>query len=228
MTISTGDPVQRLDQLATALVELDEDAALAIARELVATGDTPFLSIMNVCQQAMRVVGERYERREYYLEALIIAGEIFQEVIDLIQPMPQTASSEGDEGLVLLATVRGDIHDIGKNLFASSLRGFGFRVIDLGVDVPSEDILAAVLDAHPDVVCLSGLITPAYESMRTTTWLLREHSADLGYSPPVILGGSTVDDQVCRFAGADSWSNDAMEGVRICSRLVGRGKASQE
>lgn len=217
--------MQRLDQLATALVELDEEGALAIARELVAAGETASLSIVNVCQQAMRVVGERYERREYYLEALIIAGEIFKQVIELIQPAPQSVSSAGDEGLVLLATVRGDIHDIGKNLFASSLRGFGFRVIDLGVDVPAEDILAAAVDARPDVVCLSGLITPAYESMRTTTQLLREHSADLGYAPPVVLGGSTVDDSVCRFAGADSWSNDAMEGVRICDRLVGRGKA---
>lgn len=213
--------MSQLDQLADALVELDEEGTLAITRDLVAKGDTPSLSILNVCQQAMRVVGERYERHEYYLEALIIAGEVFQEVIGLIQPVEEQPWTDGKEGLILLATVRGDIHDIGKNLFASSLRGFGFKVIDLGVDVPAETILAAVRDHHPDVVCLSGLITAAFHSMKATTQLLREHGRELGYAPPVVLGGSTVDDQVCRFAGADSWSNDAMEGVRICRRLAG-------
>jgi methanogenic corrinoid protein MtbC1 len=218
--------MSQLDELADALVELDEETTLAIARDLVAKGDTPSLSILNVCQQAMRVVGERYERHEYYLEALIISGEIFQEVIALIQPNEDRSPSEGQEGLVLLATVHGDIHDIGKNLFASSLRGFGFRVIDLGVDVPPKTIVDAVRAHHPDVVCLSGLITAAFQSMRTTTLLLRECSRELGYNPPVVLGGSTVDDQVCRFAGADSWSNDAMEGVRICRRLAGQTRGN--
>ncbi len=218
-------PSDRLDALADALVELDEDLTLSIAREIVAAGDTTPLAVLKVCQQAMRVVGERYERQEYYLEGLIIAGEIFQQVVDLIQAEPDQASQEA--GVIVLATVRGDIHDIGKNLFASSLRAEGFRVIDLGVDVPAEAIVAAVETDRPDVVCLSGLITAAFQSMKATIDLVEQLSPALGYRPPVVLGGSTVDDRVCRFAGAESWSNDGVEGVKICRRLVERVRAER-
>lgn len=215
----------KLGLLANALVELDEEGALNLAREIVAAGDVPALSVLNVCQQAMRVVGERYERREYYLEGLIIAGEIFSEVVDLVQPEGMQVSAEEAVGTVVLATVRGDIHDIGKNLFASSLRGFGFRVVDMGVDVPPARILDEVVDTRPDVVCLSGLITVAFQSMKTTAGLIRQHGSDLGYVPPIILGGGTVDDKVCRYVKGHSWSTDAAEGVRICRRFVEKARA---
>ncbi|MBN1322285.1 MAG: cobalamin-dependent protein [Thermoleophilia bacterium] len=215
----------KLDSLANALVELDEETALALARQIVAAGDVPALSVLNVCQQAMRVVGERYERQEYYLEGLIVAGEIFNEVVELVQPDESQVPPEDTAGTVVLATVRGDIHDIGKNLFASSLRGFGFRVADLGVDVPPAKILAEVEQARPDVVCLSGLITVAFHSMKATAELIRQHGSDLGYAPPIVLGGGTVDEKVCRYAKGDSWSNDAAEGVRICRRFVEQARA---
>jgi dimethylamine corrinoid protein len=217
--------VAKLDDLADALVELDEERALSVAREIVAAGDAAPAAVLKVCQQAMRVVGERYERREYYLEGLIIAGEIFQEVADLIEHEEDPASQ--DSGVIVLATVKGDIHDIGKNLFASSLRGEGFRVVDLGVDVPPERIVTEIAANRPDVVCLSGLITAAFQSMKATADLVAQHAADLGYRPPVVLGGSTVDDRVCRFVGAESWSNDGMEGVKICRRLVEQGRSRQ-
>ncbi len=98
-----------LESLADALVELDEEATLAIARRIVEAGDVPALSVLNVCQQAMRVVGERYERQEYYLEALIVSGEIFKEVVELVRPDETLGSSEETAGTIVLATVRGDI-----------------------------------------------------------------------------------------------------------------------
>jgi len=209
-----------LDLLRTALIELDEARTLELTRELMAEGGTTPQSILNTCQQALKVVGERYERQEYFISGLIMAGEIFKEVIDVVQPDSDQTAPEESEGTIVLGTVAGDIHDIGKNLFATSLRSSDFTVIDLGVDVDPEDFLAEVRKSRPDVVCLSGLIVIAFESMKSTVALLRAHEAELGYRPPVVIGGAIIDGRICEYCGADSWSTDATEGVRICQGFV--------
>jgi methanogenic corrinoid protein MtbC1 len=213
-----------LDSLYLALIDLDEELTLKLAREAVESGETAPRMILNTCQQALRMVGERYERKEYYLAALVMAGELFNEVLEVVQPLQEPLESDGSSGTILLGTVSGDIHDIGKSVFGTALRSYGFKVIDLGVDVSKESFLDEVRQTKPDVVCLSGLILAAFESMKTTTKLIRLHSADLGYRPPIVLGGGTMDSDICAFVGADSWSTDAMEGVRICQELVGRGR----
>ncbi len=210
-----------LESLRSALIELDEARTLELADELLTQeGVTPH-SILGVCQDALRVVGERYEREEYFISGLIMAGELFKEVLELVQPSYEQMARRESTGTIVLGTVAKDIHDIGKNLFCTSLRGFGFDVIDLGVDVPPERFLDEVRRSRADVVCLSGLIAAAFESMKQTVQLLREHQDELGYRPPVILGGAIIDGRVCEYVGADSWSTDAMEGVRICQSLVG-------
>jgi methanogenic corrinoid protein MtbC1 len=212
--------VATLDQLRVAFIELDEDATLRITRELlVQEGPTP-PSILNTCQQALRVVGERYERQEYYISGLIMAGELFKEVLQLVRPVEMQDVGRGTAGTVVLGTVAKDIHNIGKDLFASAMMGFGFKVIDLGVDVSPEAFLAETERSRPDVVCLSGLIMAAFDSMKETVALIRAHEAELGYRPPVVLGGSIMDGRVCEYVGADSWSTDALEGVRICEQLA--------
>ncbi|MFH1834151.1 MAG: cobalamin-dependent protein [bacterium] len=211
-----------LDNLRVAFIELDETGTLSLTRELAATGEATPQSILNACEQALKVVGERYERQEYYISGLIMAGELFKGVLELVQ-LPIEQAPRGElSGTVVLGTVAGDIHDIGKNLFAGSLRSFGFGVIDIGVDVPPDAFLAEVARSRPDVVGLSGLIMAAFDSMKATVTLLRDNEAQLGYRPPVILGGSVIDGRVCAYCGADSWSTDAMEGVRICQDLVAR------
>jgi methanogenic corrinoid protein MtbC1 len=209
-----------LESLRSAIVDLDEDQALALAGKLLTQeGVTPH-SILAVCQDALRVVGERYEREEYFISGLIMAGELFKEVLEIVQPSYEQMARRESTGTIVLGTVAKDIHDIGKNLFATSLRGFGFEVIDLGVDVPPERFLDEVQRTKADVVCLSGLIAVAFDSMKRTVDLLRANHDALGYRPPVILGGAIVDGRVCDYVGADSWSTDAMEGVRICQRLL--------
>lgn len=212
--------LDRLEALFTALTELDEDATLDLARKLLDEGDATPLAIVQSCQRAMIVVGERYEKREYFLSGLIVAGEIFKGVLDLLGPLELRMPAGNHAGTVVLGTVAGDIHDIGKNMFKSALRTFGFTVIDLGVDVPPERFLEEVERSRPDVLCLSGLVSTAYNSMKKTVGLIRANSGHLDSAPPIVIGGATIDDEVCRFAGADSWSTDAMEGVRICERLV--------
>jgi len=215
-----------LGALSAAIVELDEDRSLDLTEQVLAEGATTPLVILKTCQQAMRLVGERYERGEYALAALILAGEVFRQVYELVQPEPVEDFQGEPVGVIVLGTVAGDIHDIGKNMFGQALRTFGFTVVDLGEDVKDERFLEAVRTHRPDVLCLSGLISIAFESMKRVVDLVRADSRELGYMPPVVLGGGTVDSEVCQYAGADSWSTDAMEGVRICEGLVAeRGRA---
>jgi len=215
-----------LGALSAAIVELDEDRSLDLTRQVLAEGATTPLVILKTCQQAMRLVGERYERGEYALAALILAGEVFRQVYELVQPEPVEDFQGEPVGVIVLGTVAGDIHDIGKNMFGQALRTFGFTVVDLGEDVKDERFLEAVRTHRPDVLCLSGLISIAFESMKRVVDLVRADSRELGYMPPVVLGGGTVDSEVCQYAGADSWSTDAMEVVRICEGLVAeRGRA---
>jgi len=210
-----------LETLRKALIELDENLTLDITRELLTQdGVTPH-SILSACQDALRMVGERYEREEYFISGLIMSGELFKEVLDLVQPSFEQ-TEPGSSGTILLGTVANDIHDIGKNLFGTSLRGFGFEVIDLGVDVAPERFLDEVKKTKIDVVCMSGLIALAFESMKKTIDMLHAYAPDPDRRPPVIVGGAIIDSRVCDFVGADSWSTDSMEGVRICQSLVAK------
>jgi methanogenic corrinoid protein MtbC1 len=210
-----------MDALYQAIVDLDEDLALKIAQKALARGEASPLLMLSTCQQALRMVGERYERGRYFLTALVMAGELFKEIFALVPDLAQRDVG-ARTGRVVLGTVEADIHDIGKSVFETALQSYGFEVIDLGVDVPGERFLEEIQRSHPDVVCLSGLILAAFDSMRSTTKLIRAHERELGYRPPIVIGGGTVDGEICGYVGADSWSTDAMEGVRICQELMAR------
>ena len=167
----------------------------------------------------MREVGERYAQRHYYLSGLIMAGDILREIMELVLPLVEEKFSGHTAGRVLLGTVQGDIHDLGKNLLLMLLRSYGFTVLDLGVDVAPGTFVQEARAFKPHAIGLSGLITAAYPTMRETVTALRAMMAEDGVQIPILLGGQ-VDEQVCRFVGADYWSTDAMEGVRLCQRLV--------
>lgn len=211
-----------LEDLRLAFIDLDENRTLAATHDLIARSRATPASILNTCQLALKVVGERYERREYFISGLIMAGELFKQVLDLAQPPVAQAPQEQPAGTIVLGTVESDIHDIGKNLFSTTLRSYGFTVIDLGVDVAPGTFLQEVEASRPHVVCLSGLIMSAFDSMKKTVALVRSRQTELRYRPPIVLGGATVDGRICRYCEADSWSTDAMEGVRICLDLVNK------
>ncbi len=206
--------------LAAELADLNENEVLRIVRERMANGDDPLL-IIEDCQEGMREVGRRYSQRRYFLSGLIMAGDILREVMEIVQPAVEEQFQGRTSGRILIGTVQGDIHDLGKSLFHMLLRCYGFTVLDLGVDVPPERFVQAAAEFGPDIIGLSGLITASFNSMRTTVAQLR---AAAGTRPvPIMLGGQ-VDEQVCRYAGADFWSVDAMEAVRLCQRLTGEGE----
>lgn len=223
MTFPDGDGAADRREIQTPLIhyvtELKEQAVLALVQERLNDGDDP-LSIVEECQEGMRRVGELYEQRVYFLAGLIMAGEIFREVMELAQPVIEAQISGEASGRVLLGTVQGDIHDIGKNIQGMLLSCHGFTVYDLGVDVSPAEFLAQAKRVKPDIIGLSGLLTSSYDAMRDTIALIHGASASELAGVPIIIGGTSVTEQVCQYVGADYWIINAMEGVRLCQRLL--------
>jgi len=214
------------DQLINLVADLEEDAVLALVKERIAVGANPYQTI-EACNEGMRLVGLRYQRGEYFISALIMAGEIFREVIELTQPLLEQRAQSSSSGRILLGTVSGDIHDIGKNMVGMLLSVHGFSVIDLGVDVPPAEFAARAVEVRPDIVGLSGLITASFETMRETVTALRTEAEKHGLSFPVVIGGAMIDEQVCRYVGADDWVSDGMGGVRLFQQLMDRINAKK-
>lgn len=209
------------NHLSALIADLEEEAVLALVQERLAAGDDP-LQIIDDCNAGMQVVGQRYENGEYFVSALIMSGEIFREVVELVQPLLAKRANGQSLGLVLIGTVSGDIHDIGKNILGMLLSCYGFAVIDMGVDVPPADFARKAIEVRPHIVGLSGLITASFEMMKETITALREKSAANQVSFPIMIGGSMIDEQVCRYVGADYWAKDAMGGVRLCQELIAK------
>jgi methanogenic corrinoid protein MtbC1 len=201
------------------VADLEEDAVLTIVRQRLAAGEDP-LAILYECDAGMRIVGRRYEDGEYYIAALIMAGEILRQVVELVKPRLTVEATDETLGHIVLGTVQGDIHDIGKDVFSMLLACHGFSVQDLGVDVDPAAFVQATLERKPDVVALSGLLTSSYDSMRATVARLREATAGWPSPPTVIIGGGRIDDEICRYVGADHWTDQAMVGVHLCERII--------
>jgi methanogenic corrinoid protein MtbC1 len=215
-----------VNEIAEAVAALDYQATIKLVSEAQARGESA-VEIVHATQAGLRAVGERYEQQEIFLSGLIMAGEIFRGVMELVQAEWESSLQGGASGSVLLGTVAGDIHDLGKNMAALTFRAFGFSVEDLGVDVPPERFLEAARSLNPDIIGLSGLVTFAFNSMRETVELLRGPEAGLARPPLLVIGGATIDENVARYVGADHWTTDAMEGVRICQRLLERRRATR-
>ncbi|MFW6102063.1 MAG: cobalamin B12-binding domain-containing protein [Chloroflexota bacterium] len=202
-------------QLISAIANLNEELALKLIKERLAGNDDPLTLIAN-CQKGLQRVGELYAQRKYYLSGLIMGGEIFCEVMELIRPAMERRISGNSSGKILLGTVESDIHDLGKNIVKLLLSCHKVTVYDLGVDVPPEEFLCQAKKLQPDILGLSGLITNAYDSMRETIRLFREE----GYRIPIVIGGSQLSKEVFQYTGADYWVNKADVGVKLCLRLL--------
>ncbi len=201
--------------LTAAISDLQEEIALTLVRQRLDAGDDPLL-IIEDCKEGMRQVGVRYERNEYYLAGLIMAGEIFRQVMELLQPIVEDQVSGQASGRILLGTVEGDIHDLGKNIVNMLLSCHNFVVHDLGVDVSPTIFAEQAAQVQPHLVGLSGLLTSSYDAMRETITLLRAQ----GYQGAIVVGGGQLSEEVCQYVGADHWSTDAVTGVELCQRLM--------
>jgi methylmalonyl-CoA mutase cobalamin-binding domain/chain len=210
--------------LAGHIALLEEQAALDAVTLRVTNGDDP-LAIIEECQLGMRYVGEHYESGKYFISGLIMAGEIFREAMLILGPLlPEAGSANDGVGSVLLCTVRGDIHDLGKSIVAMMLSSYGLVVHDLGVDVAPAEVARQARELRPDIVGLSGLLTVATEGMKATITELRKTSAEMGRELPIIIGGGIVNEQTCKWTGADLWANDAARGVQLIRECVAAGR----
>jgi methanogenic corrinoid protein MtbC1 len=210
--MSSADP--RVNLIA-AISDLQEETTLAHVRRRLDANDDPLL-IIEDCKEGMRQVGVRYERQEYFLAGLIMAGEIFRQLMELLQPVVKRQVSGRGSGRILLGTVEGDIHDLGKNIVNMLLSCHKFVVHDLVVDVAPATFVEKAMEIQPHLVGLSGLLTNAYDAMRETISILRAR----GYAGPIVIGGGQLTERVCQYVGADHWSTDAVTGVELCQRLI--------
>lgn len=202
-------------KLIEAIADLQEESALTLVRQRMDAGDDSLL-IIEDCQEGMRRVGERYERNVYFLAGLIMAGEIFSQVMELLQPIIESQVSGQASGRILLGTVEGDIHDLGKNIVNMLLSCHNFVVHDLGVDVAPATFAKNAAQVQPHLIGLSGLLTSSYDAMHETITLLRSR----GYQKPIIIGGGQLSEEVCQFVGADHWTTDAVTGVEMCRQVM--------
>ncbi len=204
-----------LDELIEAFIELDEVRVLSLVEKLVV--EVPPADILEACRKATVVIGERFEKGEYFLSELVYAGEIFRRIMDIV--LPKLREEVKPVATIILGTVEGDIHDIGKNIFKAFAEAAGFKVIDLGVDTSPERFVEAVRSYNPEIVGMSGLLTIAIESMRRVIEALKQ--AGLRDRVKVIIGGGRVDEYARRYTGADEWADNAMLGVRKCKQMLG-------
>ena len=210
------------DPLVALLADLEEEAALARVRERLAAGE-PADAILDDCQAALGIVGERYRAGTYYIAGLIMAGEIFRETMEILEPLVERHREGPSAGRIIVCTVQGDIHDLGKNLLVMLLRSLRFEVEDLGVDVTPDDVVRAVLANPPDVLGLSGMLVSSFPTMRATIGAVRTATAARGIHVPVVVGGGQMTAETAAWVGADGWSVNAGEGVEAIAALVGTG-----
>ncbi len=203
-------------EIKSALVEFEVDLLKAKAQEALDQG-VDAEEIIGVLSEGMDVVGERYQAGEYFVTSLIIAGETMKEALEVLEPH---LSGQGDakRGKIVMATVAGDIHDIGKNIFTTLMDTAGFDVIDLGVDVSAEAIVAAVKEHSPDILGLSALLTTNLEQFPLIVEMLEKEGLRSGVK--IVVGGATVTDEFAKGAGVDALAKSAVEGVNVCKAWV--------
>jgi methanogenic corrinoid protein MtbC1 len=200
-----------------ALADLDEDLALHLAKESLDAG-VPALDILRACQEGMLEVGSRFECQEYFVSDLMMSGEIFKQISALLEPGLKTGAAQCS-GKVVFGTVKGDIHDIGKDIVVNMLRSANLEVIDLGVDVAPERFVEALKQSGATILGMSGLLTLAFDSMRATIAALS--AAGMRGEIKVMIGGGPVDGNVCKVVGADDWGADAQQAVRLAKNWLG-------
>ena len=213
------DEKKHLEDLKAAVLNRDYDGVRNAARAAMEANVDPLRAIAEGMSRAMAIVGERFQAGEYFLPELVVAGDVMKEGMKIIKPYLKGASYEKGEK-VIIATVEGDLHDIGKSIVITLLRARGFDVVDLGVDIPAEKMVHAVREHKPVIVGLSALLTLTMPKMAEVMAALKE--AGLRDEVKVIIGGTSVTPQFAERIGADHSTTNAAEGVEKCLEWVQR------
>lgn len=207
-----------LSRLYEAVLTGDQKAAVAVTKEALADGSEPLTLITKYMTPAMDEVGRRFEAEDYFVPELLLSARAMKGSLELLRPL-LAAAGERAPGRVAIGTVRGDLHDIGKNLVASMLEGGGFEVMDLGVDVPAEKFIDAVKTCGANIVCLSALLTVTMPAMRTVIDAFKD--AGVRNQVKILVGGAPVTAQFAEEIGADGYSDNANGAVSMARNLIG-------
>lgn len=199
-------------ELVNAIADMREQEALELVKEMVEGGSDP-MAILDAAREAMDIIGQRFEEETYFLPELILAGVMLSQITEMVKPQLTKAPDVKHEGKVLIGTVEGDIHDIGKDIVVFMLDVNGFDVLDLGVDVPAQKFVEAIKDFQPQVVGLSGFLTLAYDSMKDTVEAMKK--AGVRDKVKIMIGGGQISDDIREYTGADAYGKDAMAGVSL-------------
>ena len=202
-----------LEMIRDSIVNLDFDGAREYTLKALDNKISPQEIISRSIAEGMDIVGKKFEASEYFLSELIVAGEIGKEITKMLEPYLKGTEVK-KLGKVVIGTVRGDLHDIGKNIVAIMLESAGFEVIDLGADVPPEKFVEAVKKEKPEIVAMSALLTVTMVEMKSVVDALKE--AGIRDRVKIIVGGAPVTEEFAKSIGADGYGADAVQGVRIC------------
>jgi methanogenic corrinoid protein MtbC1 len=204
--------------LTDAILAMDEATALQLVKDRLDAGEAPE-AILEDAKAAMTVLGDRFACEEVFIPELIMGGEIMKGIADELKPRIKGEEAATGRGTIVLGTVAGDIHDIGKDVVVMMLEVAGYDVTDLGIDVPVQKFVAAIDELQPQVVGLSGLLTLAFDSMKATIDGIAE--AGKRGQVKIMIGGSPVDEQVCTYTGADGWGRDATAALSLAAEWTG-------
>jgi 5-methyltetrahydrofolate--homocysteine methyltransferase len=195
-----------------------EEETIALVKESIAQGVEP-MEVLDDARRAMESVGKRFESNEYFIPDLIMAGEILKEISDIVKPLLKGTQGGAKKGKVLIGTVAGDIHDIGKDIVTFMLDVSGYDVLDIGIDVPVPVFVEKIEEFKPQVVGLSGFLTLAFDSMKKTVEAIEE--SGIRGSLKVMIGGGQIDDEVRKYVRADAYGKDAVAAVNLCRGWIG-------
>jgi 5-methyltetrahydrofolate--homocysteine methyltransferase len=202
------------NDLVDAMIHMREAEAMELAQKLLDAGEDP-LKVLERCREALEIVGKQFEAGKYFLPELILSGEMLKKISKLAKPFIQKESDKKDEakGKVVIGSVKGDIHDIGKDIVVFLLDINGFEVHDLGVDVPAEKFVEAINQVQPAVVGMSALLSTTLEAMKDTVDVIK--NAGVRDQVKIMVGGGAVDENVRAYADADAYGQDAVAAVNL-------------
>ncbi|MFB0562450.1 MAG: B12-binding domain-containing protein [Candidatus Lokiarchaeia archaeon] len=200
------------------IVSLNEKEAVELVQKKFDAGEDP-LKILDEVRTAMAQVGDKFENKEFFLPDLIMSGEILRQISEILEPKLRAGAEVKRLGKVVLGTVFGDIHDIGKDIVKFMLDANGFEVYDLGVDVPKEKFVEKIKEVSSEIVALSGFLTLAYDSMKETIEEIKK--AGLRDKAKIMIGGGQMDETIREYVKADAYGKDAVEAVEIAKKWVG-------
>jgi 5-methyltetrahydrofolate--homocysteine methyltransferase len=205
-------------KLVKLLSDLKEPEALAFVEKALGEGIDP-ADLLGEAKEGMNIVGQRFASQEYFIPDLVFSGEILKGIVKMLEPHLKKGEEAERLGKVIIGTVAGDIHDIGKDLVVFMLDVSGFEVTDLGIDVPAQKFVDTIRETGSRVVGLSGFLTLAFQSMKDTVEAINK--AGLRDDVKIMIGGGQIDNQVRSFSGADAYGKDAMAAVKLAKGWIG-------